>query len=134
MPAKILIVDDEAHMLRVTELSLKKGNYQVVLGRNGVQALELAEREKPDLIIMDVMMPEMDGLTSLKHLKQSPATASIPVIMLSVRGQTITREQAAESGVTVYITKPFSPSLLLAEVSRILALSNPPGTSGASPA
>ena len=97
MPHKVLIVDDEPHMLRVTELSLKKGGYHLVIGRNGLQAIELAGREKPDLIVMDVNMPELDGLAALQQLKASPDTAAIPVIMLTVRGHALTRQQAEES-------------------------------------
>ena len=120
MSTKILIVDDEPHMLRVTELSIKKGGYQIVIGRNGKEALELAAREKPSLIVMDVSMPEMDGLTALTQLKANPETAKIPVIMLTVRGQAMARQQAEQSGAAVYLTKPFSPSQLLAEVKRLL--------------
>ena len=120
MSTKILIVDDEPHMLRVTELSIKKGGYQIVIGRNGKEALELAAREKPGLIVMDVSMPEMDGLTALTQLKANPETAKIPVIMLTVRGQAMARQQAEQSGAAVYLTKPFSPSQLLAEVKRML--------------
>lgn len=120
MTTKILIVDDEPHMLRVTELSIKKGGYDIVIGRNGREAVELAGREKPGLIVMDVSMPEMDGLTALQHLKANPETAPIPVIMLTVRGQAMTRHQAEQSGAAVYLTKPFSPSQLLAEVKRLL--------------
>jgi CheY-like chemotaxis protein len=107
-------------MLRVTELSIKKGGYDIVIGRNGREALALAAREKPSLIVMDVSMPEMDGLTALKHLKADPETALIPVIMLTVRGQALTRLEAEQSGAAVYLTKPFSPSQLLAEVRRLL--------------
>ncbi len=117
---KVLIVDDEPHMLRVTELSIKKGGYQIVIGRNGKEALALAAREQPDLIVMDVSMPEMDGLTALTQLKAKPETAKIPVIMLTVRGQALTRSQATNSGAAVYLTKPFSPSQLLVEVKRLL--------------
>jgi len=120
MSEKILIVDDEPHMLRVTELSIKKGGYQIVIGRNGKEALELAAREKPSLIVMDVSMPEMDGLTALTQLKANPETAKIPVIMLTVRGQAMARQQAEQSGAAVYLTKPFSPSQLLVEVKRLL--------------
>jgi len=120
MSTKILIVDDEPHMLRVTELSIKKGGYQIVIGRNGKEALELAAREKPSLIVMDVSMPEMDGLTALTQLKANPETAKIPVIMLTVRGQAMARQQAEQSGAAVYLTKPFSPSQLLVEVKKLL--------------
>jgi CheY-like chemotaxis protein len=120
MPKKILIVDDEAFLLRVTELSLKKGGYQLIFGRNGVEAVQMAASEMPALIVMDVQMPEMDGLAALKHLKQNPATARIPVIMLTARGHVLTRQDAEESGATLFLTKPCSPMQLLKEVQRIL--------------
>ena len=112
-------------MLRVTELSIKKGNYAIVIARNGREAVELAAREKPDLIVMDVIMPEMDGLTALKHLKASPDTAGIPVIMLTVRGHALTRQQAEEAGAAIFLTKPFSPTQLLAEARKLLGETAP---------
>ena len=121
MAHRVLIVDDEPHMLRLTELSLKKGGFEILIGRNGREALEIAAREHPDLIVMDVVMPELDGLAALRQLKENPVTAAIPVIMLTMRGQTVARQQAAESGAAIYITKPYSPSQLLAEAKRILA-------------
>ena len=120
MGKKILIVDDEPHMLRVTELSLKKGGYDLLAARNGREAIDVAERELPDLIVMDVTMPELDGLAALKLLKARPATAGIPVIMLTSRGQSLAREAAESSGAALYVTKPFSPSQLLAAARRIL--------------
>ncbi len=120
MAKRILIVEDEPHMLRVTELSLRKGGYDILTARNGREAIELAEREAPALIVMDVTMPEMDGITALKRLKATPATAGIPVIMLTSRGQRITREEAEGSGAALYLTKPFSPSALAAAARRII--------------
>ena len=136
MPQKILIVDDEAFMLRVTELSLKKGGYGLIFGRNGREAVQLAGGEQPALIIMDVQMPEMDGLAALRELKQNPVTASIPVIMLTARGHVLTRQEAEGSGAALFLTKPCSPMQLLKEVQRILggAESNsgpPPSSDGA---
>lgn len=125
MPPKVLIVDDEPHMLRVTELSLKKGGYTLILGRNGREAIELARRELPSLIIMDVLMPEVDGLTALRQLKQESALQQIPVIMLTARGHVMTRQEAASSGATLFLTKPFSPTQLLNEARRLIEISNP---------
>ena len=120
MPAKVLIVDDEPHMLRVTELSLRKGGFQLLVGRNGLEALEIAAREKPALVVMDVLMPELDGLEALRQLKQNPETAGIPVIMLTARGHVMTRQEAGESGAALFLTKPFSPTQLLQEVKRLI--------------
>jgi DNA-binding response OmpR family regulator len=120
MPQTILIVDDEPHMIRLAELSLRKGAFDVITARDGRQAVEIALREKPDLIVMDVQMPEMDGLQSLQALKTNAATAAIPVIILTARGHQLTRQEATEIGASAFLTKPFSPTQLLAEVQRVL--------------
>jgi CheY-like chemotaxis protein len=125
---KILIVDDEPHMLRVTEFSLRRGGYQLIIGRNGLEAIELAEREQPSLIVMDVLMPELDGLGALRLLKQCPKTASIPVIMLTARGHVMTRQDAEDSGASLFLTKPFSPNQLLTEAKRLIDAQVPPAT------
>ncbi len=126
MPAKILIVDDEPHMVRVAEFSLAKGGFELLVGRNGRQAIDIAQRLAPSLIIMDVLMPEMDGLTALRHLKQDPRTAAIPVIMITARGHVLTRQEAEESGAAVFLTKPFSPTILLQEARRLIGPHPPP--------
>jgi DNA-binding response OmpR family regulator len=122
MSKKILIADDEPHTLRVAELSLKKGAFQILLARNGREAVDLAIREKPDLVVLDVVMPEIDGFAALRELKANPDTAGIPVIMLTARGQAVAREEAAHSGAALYLTKPFSPSQLLAEAKRAMGV------------
>jgi CheY-like chemotaxis protein len=122
MNKRILVADDEPHMLRVTELSLKKGGFDILLARDGRQAVELATTQKPDLVVLDVMMPEMDGFAALRVLKSQPDTAAIPVIILTSRGQRIVREEAETAGAALYLTKPFSPSELLAEAKRILGM------------
>ena len=121
MNEKILIVDDEPHMRRIAELSLRKGGYQILIATNGREALEVVARELPALIVMDVNMPEMDGFEALRQLKATPATAGIPVIMLTSRGQSVAREEAATSGAALYLTKPFSPSTLANETRRLIA-------------
>ncbi len=120
MPKTILIADDEPHMVRIIELSLKKAGYGLRIARHGREALEMAIQEPPALIVMDVAMPEMDGLTALRQLKANPATIAVPVIMLTSRGQTIARDEAEASGASLYLTKPFSPSGLAAEVRRLI--------------
>jgi len=120
MTKKILIVDDEPHMLRVTELSLKKLGFDILTARNGDDAIQIAQRDLPVLIVMDVVMPQKDGLSALKELKALPATAQIPVIMLTTRGQNITRTEAEGLGAALYLTKPFSPSALASEARRII--------------
>lgn len=120
MNKRILIADDEPHMLRITELSLKKGGFDILLARDGRQAVEMTISEKPDLVVLDVMMPGMDGFAALREIKSRPDTAAIPVIILTSRGQRIVQEEAQTSGAVLYLTKPFSPSDLLSEAKRIL--------------
>ena len=120
MPEKILVVDDEPHMLRLIEVSLRKGEFEVVTASNGHEALVLADQEKPSLIIMDVLMPELDGLATLERLKASEATQRIPVIMLTSKGHAMTRVEAERSGATMFLTKPFSPTQLLATAHRLI--------------
>lgn len=133
MMPTILIVDDEPHMLRVTELSLRRGGYSLLIARNGREAIELAERMRPALIVMDVQMPEMDGLTALKILKESPDTNGIPVIMLTARGHAVTRATAEGTGAAEFLTKPFSPSQLLATVQQLIAAKAAPQTAADDP-
>lgn len=121
MNTRILIVDDEPHMLRLIELSLRKGGFELLLARNGQEGIDAARREGPDLIIMDVNMPTMDGMEALARLKEEPGTRSIPVIMLTARGQVLTPSEADKLGFDLYVTKPFSPTELLAHARRLLA-------------
>ena len=116
MPHKILIVDDEPFMLRLIQHHLEQGGYELIKARNGREAIEIAAREIPRLVIMDAMMPNMDGFTALRQLKQNPATRSIPVIMLTANPQKYSREEAESSGATIFLTKPFSPTQLLEEI------------------
>lgn len=125
MPQKVLIADDEPHMMRVTELSLRKGGYAILFARNGREAVEIAQREHPVLIVMDVLMPEIDGLSALRQLKEAADTACIPVIMLTARGHVMTRQEAEASGAALFLTKPFSPTQLLLEARRLI---QPPAT------
>jgi two-component system alkaline phosphatase synthesis response regulator PhoP/two-component system response regulator VicR len=119
MAKKILAVDDERHIVRLVEINLIRDGYQVVTANNGRQALEKVALEKPDLIIMDVMMPEMDGFAALQQLKADPATANIPVIMLTAKAQDADVFQGWKSGADLYLTKPFNPKELLTFVRRI---------------
>ncbi|MEI7730745.1 MAG: response regulator [Verrucomicrobiota bacterium] len=122
MPHKILIADDEPHMLRLIEVSLRKGGFQIVQARDGREAVAVAIREKPDLVVMDLVMPELDGFAALRELKLNADTAHTPVILLTSRGQAIVREEAERSGAALYLQKPFSPAQLLVEAKRLLGL------------
>lgn len=119
MPKKILAVDDERHIVRLVEVNLQRAGYEVVTAFDGREALEKVKSENPDLVVLDVMMPYMDGFEVLKHLKADPATADIPVIMLTAKAQDADVFRGWQSGVDCYLTKPFNPMELLTFVKRI---------------
>src|SRR5206468_9982391 len=119
MAKKILAVDDERHIVRLVEVNLQRAGYEVVTAYDGREALEKVKSEKPDLVVLDVMMPYMDGFEVLKHLKADPSTAEIPVIMLTAKAQDADVFRGWQSGVDCYLTKPFNPMELLTFVKRI---------------
>jgi len=118
--ATILIADDEVYMIRLLEMTFKKGGYTVVSCRDGQEALTRAAQELPQLIVLDVMMPGLDGLEALRQLKNNPATRAIPVVVLSAKGHSLTKVEAELAGAVLFLAKPFSPNQLLGEVRRIL--------------
>ncbi len=133
MPQTVLVVDDEPFMLRMIQLVLDREGYPFLQATNGGEAVEIAARERPALVIMDAMMPKMDGLTALRHLKQDPATRDIPVIILTANPHKFSRQEAETIGATVFLTKPFSPTLLLSEIRRLTAATGPPSEPGSLP-
>ncbi len=120
MAHKILAVDDEKHIVRLVQINLQKEGYEVVTASTGREALEQVERENPDLVIMDVMMPEMGGFEALQIMKAGEKTSQIPVIMLTAKAQDADVFQGWKSGADLYLTKPFNPQELLTFVKRIL--------------
>jgi CheY-like chemotaxis protein len=117
---KILIVDDEPNVRRLLHTLLKK-KFTVVEAEDGKRAVEIAGTEKPDLILMDIMMPKMDGYTSCYALKQEPATRSIPIIMLTAIDLKLNLQLSQEIGAAGYITKPFNSKDLLNNITQVLA-------------
>ena len=120
MAYKILAVDDEKHILRLVEINLQKAGYEVVTAGTGREALAALEIEQPDLVIMDVMMPQMGGFEALQIMKSDEKTAQIPVIMLTAKAQDSDVFEGWKSGADLYLTKPFNPQELLSFVKRIL--------------
>jgi two-component system alkaline phosphatase synthesis response regulator PhoP/two-component system response regulator VicR len=116
---KILVVDDERHIVRLVQVNLEKAGYEVVTASDGVEALEKVPAENPDMIVLDVMMPRMNGFDVLKKLQADPATQEIPVIMLTAKAQDADIFKGWSSGVSSYLTKPFNPMELLVFVQRI---------------
>lgn len=123
--ARILVVDDEPSILKLIRVNLERDGYEVETASDGKAALELADRLRPDLILLDVMLPELDGLAVCRALHQNPATRHIPIIMLSARGEEVDRVLGLEMGADDYITKPFSPRELLARIKARLRRNQP---------
>jgi CheY-like chemotaxis protein len=118
---RILIVDDEDDIREVAQVSLELvGNYDVVTAANGREGLERARSERPDAILLDVMMPEMDGPTTLARLRADPQTHDIPVVFFTAKTQTMERARLAELGAAGILTKPFDPLKLAGEVAATL--------------
>jgi DNA-binding response OmpR family regulator len=117
---KILVVDDEDDILQFLVLVLTDKGYQVTTAASGGAALAQARREPPDLVLLDIMMPQMDGWQVLKLLRLDEATAQVPVAMLSARADASDRVQGLQQGVTDYICKPFSLAELHATIEAIL--------------
>jgi DNA-binding response OmpR family regulator len=117
---KILVVDDEPDALEVLAFKLKEAGYLPLLARDGARALALAREEQPAVVILDLMLPEVDGLEVCKLLRREPRTATIPVIMLTARAAEMDRVIGLELGADDYVTKPFSPRELMLRVRRLL--------------
>ncbi len=117
--AKILIIDDDRDTMRILEAKLTDIGHQILQAVNGVEGLDKARLTHPDLILLDVMMPELDGLTVLQHLKFEPGTEKIPVVIMTAKGEKMQHVFKME-GAMAYITKPFVFSELLGEVKKCL--------------
>jgi two-component system alkaline phosphatase synthesis response regulator PhoP len=117
---KILVVDDEIYIVHILDFSLGMEGYEVVTALDGEQALERARAEKPDLIVLDIMMPKLDGYETCKRLKADPETKDVPVILLSAKGRNVDQKVGFEVGADDYITKPFSPRKLVERINAIL--------------
>ena len=124
MPKKILAVDDERHIVRLVQVNLERAGYQVVTAFDGREALEKVESEQPDLVVLDVMMPYMDGFEVLQTLRKNQSTRDLPVIMLTAKAQDADVFRGWQSGVDCYLTKPFNPMELISFVKRIFTSMN----------
>lgn len=115
-PKRILAVDDEPHILKLVAFSLRSGGFEVLEASDGVSALQVALSEQPDLILLDVMMPALDGYEACRRLKADAGTAHIPVVMLTAKTQVAEEKIGLECGALDYICKPFTPKDLVAKV------------------
>ena len=117
---KILVVDDEVYIVHILDFSLGVEGYDVMTAFDGEQALAKVAQDKPDLIVLDIMMPKLDGYETCKRLKSDAATRDIPIILLSAKGRNVDQKVGFEVGADDYITKPFSPRKLVDRINSIL--------------
>src|SRR5271163_1222717 len=120
MKPRILVVDDEPEAVELIEFNLKQSGYTVNTAGDGAEALKKARSQTPDLIVLDVMLPEMDGFEICKSLRLDSGTAKIPIIMLTAKAAEIDRVLGLELGADDYLTKPFSPRELVLRVKKVL--------------
>ncbi len=122
MSKQILIVDDEAYILNILDFSLGSEGFRVITAANGEEALTKAINIRPDLVILDVMMPKIDGFEVCRALKAKKETKSIPVILLTAKDRDADRKKGTEAGADAYMTKPFSPHRLIETVQELVGL------------
>ena len=125
MPMKILVADDESHILNVVTLKLANAGFTVRCASDGQEAFEMATAERPDLLITDYHMPQLSGIELCQKLRSVPATFGIPTIMLTARGYDLSESDIQASGILKMLSKPFSPRQLLATVNEILGVATP---------
>ena len=116
----VLVVDDEIHIVHVVAIKLRNNGYEVISADNGAEALELALRENPDIIVTDYQMPVMSGLELIGKLRENEETSNTPVIMLTARSFAISQEQQESLKISGCLSKPFSPKELLGNIEDIL--------------
>ena len=127
MGKRILVVDDERHIVRLVQVNLERAGYEILTAYDGIEALDKVKTENPDMVVLDVMMPRMDGFEVLKNLQADPRYQNIPVIMLTAKAQDADIFKGWASGVSSYLTKPFNPRELLVFVERIFqSMDEPP--------
>ncbi|MBC8253345.1 MAG: response regulator [Ardenticatenia bacterium] len=119
---KILIVDDQSEVRELVEVTLRIGPYEILQASSGDEALTITRSERPDLVLLDVMMPDssVDGFEVCRQIKSDPATRNITVVMITARGQEADLEIGRQAGADDYFTKPFSPLQLMNKVEEIL--------------
>jgi PleD family two-component response regulator len=122
MRKKVLLVDDSNTVLMMEKMILAKGAFDIVVARDGDEAIVQAKREKPDVILLDVVMPRLDGLMACAQIHGDPETAHIPIIMVTTRGEERNVETAFRNGATDYVTKPINGLELLTKLHNALGL------------
>jgi DNA-binding response OmpR family regulator len=117
---KVLVVDDEPFISRSLAFVLRKGKYEVLEARDGAEALSIIEREHPDLVFLDVMMPKLDGFQVVERVRANAALDDVRIVLLTARGQDADRQKGETVGADAYVTKPFSPTKILEQAKQLL--------------
>lgn len=117
---RILLVDDEPDILEIVGYNLSHAGYQVITGENGLEAVKLAKKHKPHLVILDVMMPEMDGIEACEIIRKNPELSETVITFLTARGEDYSQVAGFDAGADDYITKPIKPKVLLSRVKALL--------------
>ena len=117
---KVLVVDDEEYIQHILNFSFGAEGYEVITAADGEEAVNIARSERPDIIVLDIMMPKMDGYEACKQIKADPQTQNIPVILLTAKGREVDRKLGAEAGADDYVVKPFSPGRLIERVEGFI--------------
>jgi DNA-binding response OmpR family regulator len=125
MPGKILAADDDSAILKLLEVTLRRAGYEVITAADGREALAKARAETPDLLLLDVMMPHLDGFEALAQLRADPAIAGIPVIVLTAKRHDADLIHGIEAGAVSYLTKPFNPTELISLVQTVMEEGKP---------
>ena len=116
----VLVADDDEDILSLLGLRLERAGYEVITARDGIEALEAVEERVPDIAVIDVMMPRMDGHELVRRLRARPETATVPIIVLTAAVQTRIAEESADAGADAQVRKPFSPRDLVAQLDALL--------------
>ena len=119
--ARILAVDDEVNIVRLIKVNLERHGFTVETANNGLEALNKIKESRPDMLVSDVMMPEMDGFELLANVRRDPTLMDLPVIMLTAKAQDRDVMEGYKTGADMYLTKPFNPAELIAFAKRILS-------------
>src|SRR4030043_1752957 len=126
MGEKILIVDDDLDTLRLVGLMLQHQGYRIIAASSGIQAIALSQGDKPDMVLLDIVMPDMDGYEVARKLRSDPTTSGIPIIMFTAKTQVDDKVEGFEAGADDYLTKPTQPRELFAHVKAVIARGKKP--------
>src|SRR4030042_1748400 len=128
MEKKILVIEDDPATSRLVDYSLRHEGYQVIAASNGLEGLRKARSESPDMVILDVMLPGMDGFEICHRLRSEPATAQLPILMFSAKAQEIDKDTGIKVGADDSLTKPSPPAEIVSRVEKLLAKKNKSAT------